>query len=329
MKAVLTLFASLLITAPTWAKTLDFDGFVTLQNGLRVYAQQYLPEGDSPTIVLLNGLTYTTKPWQKTAQTLADSGFGVLMYDMRGMGKTLEATGPATDIIPMQQQVEDLHQLLQERNLNRVDVVGLSYGGAIALGFTSKYPEMVSHQILLAPYVKALKSLDDSVQQKVKWHRIMQPNDSRTDSELYDKYLKDVIYQTYPIYEPVVKEHPWRLEAVYQMVRGVRLFKAKDVANLLPTGRTHLVVAGRDQYVPVADLNEFWSALSSSQKVTRITVQGSEHKLPEAVPHYIAGWIALITSNDTRLAPGSEFTGNPTQGTAQAGNIVIRDLPKN
>ena len=56
-------------------------------------------------------------------------------------------------------------------------------------------------------YVKALQQQDSYLQNQVKMYKMMHPTDHRSDDELYDDCLKQFIYQNYPIYEPVIKEH--------------------------------------------------------------------------------------------------------------------------
>jgi pimeloyl-ACP methyl ester carboxylesterase len=299
---------------------------VTLANGQKIYTAEYKARNGAPTVVLLHGLTYTMKPWQAMVNNFGQSDLGVLVYDMRGMGKTLEATGPAKDVIPLEKQVEDLDYLLRDRGLDRVTLAGLSYGGAVAIAYAQAHPERVANLVLMAPFVKALKQQDDMIKQRIQMFRMMNPRDKRSDDELYETFLRDIIFQTYPLYEPVVKEHPWRLEAVYQMVRGVRKFLGAEAVKTVAAIPVHLLVAGKDQYVPVQDLNEFWSALRPDQKGSRITIRGSEHKMPEAVPNFVSAWITHIVASDASISGGREFDGNPSQGTAVARDAKVEGL---
>lgn len=320
----------MLASVAAFARSPDFDGMIQLPNGLKVYAIQYRAAGSAPTIVFLHGLTYTTKPWAATMSDLAQKDYGIVVYDMRGMGKTLEANGEAKEIIPLASQVDDLAQLLDAFHLEHATLAGLSYGGAVGLAFAAKYPARVDKLVLMAPYVKALGQQDQFLQQQARMYRLMHPADPRSDDEIYDEEaLKPFIYQNYPIYEPVIKEHPWRLGAVYEMVRGVRKFKATDIARDLAGARIHLVMAGKDQYVPAPDHLEFWRALPADAKLSKLVVAGSEHKLPEAVPHFLAGWLSLALDADPRLAQARDFDGQPTLGTASAGPVRIDGLPRN
>lgn len=318
MKKIFLFIWISLITQLAFALAPEFQGFVELANKQKIYAIHYkAPEGQ-PTVILLNGLTYTTQAWSKMTEKLVGQNFGVIIYDARGMGKTLEETGPATDVIAIQTQVEDLAQMMNHFQLSEADLCGLSYGGALGLNFALKYPERVRNLILLAPYVKPLKQQDDMLKQKVKMHRLTNPWDKRSDDEIYDHYLRQMIHQTYPIYEPVLNEHPWRTEAAFRMVQGVRKYIAKDSAAQLPSEKIHFVVAGKDQYVPTADHEEFWNAMSSAQKVSRLNVTGAEHKMPESIPNFTAAWVREIVLGNGKISSGRVFTGDPKTGVVKS-----------
>jgi pimeloyl-ACP methyl ester carboxylesterase len=330
MKTTLFALCALFSSLSASARTADFDGMITLPNGLQTYVIQYNAVGSMPTVVFLHGLTYDTTPWMNTANDLAAKNYGVVIYDMRGMGKTLEANGEIKDIIPLSQQVDDLKLLLDNRGITHANLAGLSYGGGVALAFAQKYPAQVDKLLLMAPYVKALQQQDQYLTQQTKMFRMMHPADKRTDDQIYDEEaLKPFIFQNYPIYEPAVKKHPWRIGAVYEMVRGIRKFKALDILRDLSTTKIDLIMAGKDQYVPAPDHIEFWNALGNESKLSRIVMAGSEHKMPEAIPHFLAGWLGLCLDNDARLTNNATFDGQPTTGSATAGSVSISGLPRN
>ncbi len=68
-----------------------------------------------------------------------------LVYvDHRGQGRS--ARGPK-ETYTLDNNVEDLEALRQYLGLERVVVIGVSYGGMVALTYASRYPESVSHLI--------------------------------------------------------------------------------------------------------------------------------------------------------------------------------------
>jgi proline iminopeptidase len=68
-----------------------------------------------------------------------------LVYvDHRGQGRS--ARGPK-ETYTLDNNVEDLEALRQYLGLEKIVVIGVSYGGMVALAYASRYPESVSHLV--------------------------------------------------------------------------------------------------------------------------------------------------------------------------------------
>lgn len=302
------------------------ESLVALPDGNQVYVDYLKASPGQPTVVLLNGLTYTTGTWRKFAEPLAklSPGTGILRYDMKGMGQTLfTAKLPVSYTISLDDQVEELHLLLQHFGLNRANLVGLSYGSGVAVAFAARYPHEVEKLILMAPYTEAVASQDRWIHSQVKATRMMNPWNPATDDELYDFFLRNLIYSTYPSAEPVVLENPFKLEAVFRMVQGIRKFSAAKVAHLLPANSVHLMVANQDQYLDKEALEAFWSAVPNATRASRINISFTEHKIPEAIPEYSAAWVAEIVANNPKISAGRIFTGSTWDNLAKSEDAEI------
>jgi len=68
----------------------------------------------------------------------------VIAIDTRGHGQTPRGNAPFT----IRQFAEDLYEFLQEHGLEKVDLLGFSDGGNIAMIFAMNHPEMVDKLIL-------------------------------------------------------------------------------------------------------------------------------------------------------------------------------------
>lgn len=96
-----------------------------------------------PTAVLIHGMASDTMAsWYFTlAEPLAGAGFPVVLYDLRGHGRSERpASGYAlTDF------VDDLAALLDELGVTgRVLLLGNSFGGTIAFGYAARHPDRVA-----------------------------------------------------------------------------------------------------------------------------------------------------------------------------------------
>jgi pimeloyl-ACP methyl ester carboxylesterase len=303
---------------------------MALANGSQVYVDYQKAEPGHSTVVLLNGLTYSTATWDKFVDPLTKlaPGTGILRYDMRGMGKTLLAGPlPVNYFIPLESQVADLRLLLENLHLSKVVVIGLSYGGGVGAAFASQNPGLVEQLILMAPYTEAVASQDQWIRSQVRATRLSFPYNPYTDDELYDYYLRQLIFTTYPAAEPVVLENPFKLEAVFRMVQGIRKFDATKVAALLPAGSVHLMLAQEDQYLDPAALEKFWDSLPNAQRASRINISKTEHKMPEAIPTFVAAWVSEILHHNPKISGGRVFTGSTWNRLAKSGALEI-NLPE-
>lgn len=268
--------------------------WVQINPSKELYVEYYAPAEKMPTIVLLHGLTYTTHQWSKFVTELTQLGYGVVCYDMEGMGETLRKYAPVLATIPITSQINDLHVLLTKLKLKKpYNLLGLSYGGGVAFGYAIKHPKLVANLILFAPYTKPLKKVDDYIKMQVAATRAMNPLNPYTDQQLYKFFFRQFVYQTYPLQEPIVLENPYKLEAVYNMSYGVDAFIPEDHAAELAVP-AHLFIADRDQYFPRAEYEHFWSLFPKKTKKNLFTVKDSEHKIPEAQPEQAAKLVNKI-----------------------------------
>lgn len=115
--------------------------FLTI-NGTQVY---YEVAGKGQPLVLLHAGVADSRMWDEQFTVFAQQ-YRVIRYDLRGYGQSQ---------VPAQafQAYEELAQLLQQLQISRTHLVGISYGGKIALDFTLAHPEMVEKLVLVAPSV--------------------------------------------------------------------------------------------------------------------------------------------------------------------------------
>lgn len=296
-----------------------FEGFVPVSARAEVYVKWHQAVSGKPTVILINGLTYSTVEWNRFAAALTNYGIGVIQYDMQGMGQTLLKYAPITTEISYQTQVQNLKALITKFKIkSKVNLVGLSYGGGIALAFSETYPQLVQNTIVMAPFTAPLAAQDSWIRLQVATTRFMYPYNPYTDEEIYDYFLKVYIYSTFPIAEPALLDNPYKLEATFRLAQGIRNFYASVLANKLPPHSVHLVIAGRDELVDRASLESFWSAVPAAAQGSKMVIVQSKHKIPENYPDYSAAWVAEILTGRSRLKSDKIFEGNPVTGIVRA-----------
>lgn len=300
--------------------------YVEVASGAKIFTDFQPAERGRPTLVLLNGLTYGLEDWDDyvTALTKLDPGLGILRFDMIGMGNTLlKGKLPVDYWINHPDQVALTKELMDHFGIRKAYVAGLSYGGAIAIAFGSAHPEMVEQIILMAPFTEPLKKMDEFIRKQILMTRLTFPFNPASDDELYDFFLRNFIFTVYPSLERSVLANPYKLEAIFRMVAGIRKYDTlKDVEHLADNS-THLLVASKDQYIEKDVHDRFWKTVPSAARASRIDISGSEHKIPQAVPAYAAAWTLEIIKRNPYLSRGLDFQGNTKEFTAKAGNVVV------
>lgn len=121
-------------------------------------------------MVLIHGLLLgSLAQWYFTAAPALAAAHRVLMYDLRGHGRSERTVGG----YDLRTQRADLEGLLAAFDLHEVDLVGHSYGALIALHFALAHPERVRRLVLVdAPlppaeaqvYAEAMAHPEDLVQ---------------------------------------------------------------------------------------------------------------------------------------------------------------------
>lgn len=183
----------------------SYDGFVTLREGHELFVRYVKPKEKMPTVILLNGLTYTTAEWDDFVAPLVAKGVGIVRYDMFAMGQSLLKYAPITATVPVEDQIKDLNTLLGVLKIKGpYNIAGLSYGGGVAAGFAAAYPSKVKNLIMMAPYTRPLEGQDTWIKAQIWATRQMFPFNKASDDELYQYFLRQIVYSTYPQAEPVV-----------------------------------------------------------------------------------------------------------------------------
>ncbi|MDO5541166.1 MAG: alpha/beta hydrolase [Eubacteriales bacterium] len=103
----------------------------------------YFESGIGEPFILLhgNGENYS---YFKNQIAFFSKKYRVIAIDTRGHGKSPRGKAPFT----IRQFAEDLHDFMNEHDIEAADILGFSDGGNIALAFALKYPERVKHLIL-------------------------------------------------------------------------------------------------------------------------------------------------------------------------------------
>lgn len=128
-------------------------------------------EGEGPALLLVHGFPDCGEVWRKQIDALVDSGFKVIVPDMRGCGQS-DAPRVATQYA-MSNLLEDLHQLLKVLKVDQVGLIGHDWGAAIAWSFLMAHPEQVTRYAALSVGHPLCYATDGLMQKLRGWYAVL------------------------------------------------------------------------------------------------------------------------------------------------------------
>lgn len=109
------------------------------------------PPEDQPvrgTVLLLHGKNFSGAYWERTIEALRGDGYRVIAPDQIGFGKSSK---PVDFQYSFHALADLTKELLDDREIRRVTVVGHSMGGMLATRFALMYPDRTERLVLVNP----------------------------------------------------------------------------------------------------------------------------------------------------------------------------------
>src|SRR5690348_10376220 len=116
--------------------------------------------GDGEPLLMIPGLGSTCRLWDPIAPELAQH-FSLILPDNRDVGKSRGKRKPRT----LSDFTADLVELLDELQVERAHVVGISLGGVIAQTLAVEHPDRINRLVLMStahrfgPYLRDISKL--------------------------------------------------------------------------------------------------------------------------------------------------------------------------
>ena len=112
--------------------------------GLRI---AYERAGSGPPLVLLHGALSDSRSWRPQLEELADE-FTVIAWDAPGAGMSADPTEP----FGLADWADSLARFLASQEVGPATILGLSFGGTLALELYRRHPEAVAALIIADSY---------------------------------------------------------------------------------------------------------------------------------------------------------------------------------
>jgi pimeloyl-ACP methyl ester carboxylesterase len=128
---------------------------VQLSSGRTLNFKYAKADKGKETVLFMHGLGRDLSYWDYHVAKLHEYGIGTLRVDLHGHGNTPDQHG---DVIPGDDQIADVASLINELGIEKVRVIGHSYGGypALMLGAESSVQDKIIAIDAWMPYVQHL-----------------------------------------------------------------------------------------------------------------------------------------------------------------------------
>lgn len=285
------------VTGPyaSLAKRGDFSGTVLTASGeifVSVRVAKTKPGTERP-MVYLAGLAATRDRSEPLADKLRDDGGKtIIAILLEGQGETLlrdlEKHGgqSISNDISDTEQVKVVLEVLDALGVHApVDILGLSYGGAIAAATKREAPDRIRETLLVAPHVR---SQAKELMGVAAWQLANSPWNPFGHS-MYRTAAKATLAKAFGGLE-LFKDHPGAFsEALFRLSMGIDKNELADVTQGMEN--LHILVAGKDRASPLVHNQAAIDAADGGSLTVAPEAVEDEHDLVGESPELVVRWV--------------------------------------
>jgi len=183
------------------------DGKYVKVNGARLWV---VTVGEGDPIIFIAGGPGAAHIGLRSFDALADNHHQLIYFDAFGRGKS--DTASVLSEYTLQRDIDDVEGLRKALKLDKISVLGHSYGGVVAQGYALKYPDHLSHLILANTFHSFImwQENDDNSNHEIKenypevWNELMKIREKGAVSsdvrhqEIYSKVPYGFLYAYNP-----------------------------------------------------------------------------------------------------------------------------------
>lgn len=125
---------------------------------IKQYELNYESYGEGEPLIFLNGIMMSTLSWKPFLKAFKD--YKLILLDLIDQGGSSKGEGPYSQSI----HIDMLKEFIETLGLGKVHLMGISYGGEVAMRFALKHPELLNTLILsnTTSYTNAhMKDIED------------------------------------------------------------------------------------------------------------------------------------------------------------------------
>lgn len=232
--------------------------------GRNVY---YEVSGTGKPFLILNGIMMSTKSWEPFMESFTENNM-VIRLDFIDQGQSDKLV---SSIYTQDIQVQVIESLLKELKLEKISIVGISYGGEVALSFAVKHPNLVDRLILFNTTAYTSPWLAEI---GYKWNSIGRTRNGQTyyqatipaiySPSFYESRL-EWMKKREQILLPVFS-NPDFLDAMERLTNSAEHFDVRDKLHVIESP-TLIVAADEDYLTPIGNQKVLHELIKDSELV--------------------------------------------------------------
>jgi proline iminopeptidase len=152
----------------------------------------------TPMIVLHGGPDFDISYLLPELDRLSDR-FHLIYYDQRGRGRSADSVNP--EDVTLESEMVDLDEVREHFHLDKVVLLGHSWGTVLALEYALRHPERVSRLVLMDPAPASVADINRFRQERVeKWPALMELRKAISDTTAYKEADPDAVVAYYRVH---------------------------------------------------------------------------------------------------------------------------------
>lgn len=195
MCKLVQLFTAVLISAAALSAADSHAGQTFKTGEVTLYYEVLGDAGGTPLFVANGGpgfdhtYLHLSDAWDRIAKTRK-----VVLYDQRGNGRSSPLT--AGESCTLRDQVEDLDALRAHLHFDKIDLLGHSWGGYLAMAYAARYPQHISRLLIVD---SAAPKWSDTVFlfKDVFPEGVAREDSAKFSSQMGDKAAEDLLLREY------------------------------------------------------------------------------------------------------------------------------------
>lgn len=143
---LISFFINLIVSQSVYSQEISLD---------KLYVKSFGEKGNPAILYLHGGPGYNAANFEITAaENLSKQGFFVILYDRRGEGRSDDPNAKYN----FSESINDIKLILDNYKIEKINIMGHSFGGILSVKFAEKYPELVNSIIFVGAPINLQES---------------------------------------------------------------------------------------------------------------------------------------------------------------------------